>query len=139
MTRTRMGCLIGFAFVLAIPLALVALEYGRMSNLCQGASSRVENAHEAISAVRNYRGPFAPSDFLSWLGEFELFQGDGFGTNGGWSVEKWTKLMIVRGYTVDFSLNDPEVTIRCDVFECGAVEYGSCLTFGAASLIWTVK
>lgn len=139
MTRTRMGCLIGFAFVLAIPLALAALEYIRVSNLCHGASSRVENAHEAISAIRNYRGPLVPSDLLSRLGELELFQGDGFGTNGGWSVEKWMKLMIGRGYTVDFSLNHPEVTIRCDVFECGAVDYGSCLTFGAASLIWSVK
>jgi hypothetical protein len=126
------ACLIGFALVLVFIVAMGNLEYGRVSNLCREASSRVENSHEAISALRNYRGPFARPDLLSKLREFELFQHDGFGKNGGWSVEEWTKFWM-HGYTVDFSLNDPEATIVCDVYECGAVDYRNCMTLGPFS------
>jgi hypothetical protein len=138
MKRVGIACLIGFALVLVFIVAMGTLEYRRVSNLCREASPRVENSHEAIGALRNYRGPFVSPDFLSGLREFDLFQHDGFGRNGGWSVEKWTKFSV-HGYTVEFSLNDPVAVIRCDVYECGAVDYRNCMTLGAGYFIRRLK
>jgi len=129
MKRVGIACLIGFFAILTTVVALAALEYRRVSNLCRGASSRVASAQEAMSAIRNYRGPFPFPNFLPRLREFEAFQHDGFGTNGGWSIEEWTRLWM-HGYTVDFSLNDPQVSIICEVYECGAVDIHNCLTLG---------
>jgi hypothetical protein len=126
MKRSTVGCFIGAFIVLAIPVTLEILEYGRVSRLCRGMNARIENAHEAISALRNYRGPFPFQDTLSKVRELELFQIDGFGDKGGWSVVESTDLFEHK-YTVDFSLTDPVVTIKCDVFECGAVDHANCL------------
>jgi hypothetical protein len=133
MKRVGIACLIGFALVLVFIVALGTFEYkrqyARVTNLCREASSRVEDSHEAISAVRNYRGPFAFPGFFPMLREFELFQHDGYGSNGGWSVEEWTNFSM-HVYTVDFSLNEPAVTIICDVYECGAVDFRNCKALG---------
>ena len=126
MKRLIVGCLIGAFAVLIIPVTLGILEYGRVSRLCRGMDARIENAREAISAVRNYRGPFDFTDVLSKLRQLEAFQSDGFGNKGGWSFEEWTNL-VEHKYTVYFTLIDPHVSITCDVFECGAVDQGNCL------------
>jgi hypothetical protein len=125
MRRSTVGCLIGAFAVLAIPVMLGVLEYGRVSRLCRGMDARVENAHEAISAVRNYRGPFDFPDVLLKLRQLEPFQSDDFGNNGGWLVEERTNL-VEHKYTVEFTLIEPRVSITCDVFECGAVDQGNC-------------
>jgi hypothetical protein len=138
MRRTTIGCLIGFVVILAIPVSLAGLEIGRVSNLCKGATAKAGNVHEAIDAVRNYHGPYVLPKFLSMLRQFELFQRDGFDKEekGGWWVEEWKRSFGGHGYTVDFSLVAPPVEIRCDVFECGAVDPGSCLTLGAEFAYW---
>jgi hypothetical protein len=137
MRRATIGCIIGLVVVLAIPLSLAGLENGRVSKLCQGASAKVENTHEAINAVRNYRGQYVLPKFSSMLSQFDLFQGDGWDKEkGGWSVEEWKEIIGVHGYTVEFVLVDPPVGITCKVFECGAVDPSSCLTQGEAYAYW---
>ena len=126
MKRSTVACLIAAFAVLTIPVTLGILEYRRVSRLCRGMNARIENAHEAISAVRNYRGPFPFPDVLAKLRQLEPFQSDGFGNKGGWSVEEQTNL-IEHKYTVDFTLIDPRVSMTCDVFECGAVDQANCL------------
>jgi hypothetical protein len=134
MKRDIIGCLIGFVVIVAIPLTLFNLEYKRESDVCLSANSSVKNAQEAKNAVRNYRGAIGYPDMMSKLHQNELFQSDGFGVNGGWSVQEWTRLIAVHGYTVSFELRDPEFEIVCDVFECGAV-VANCMTLGTYVLL----
>jgi hypothetical protein len=104
MRRALIGCLIGFVVIVAIPLSLFTLEYKRDSDACLSANSSVKNAQEAKNAVRNYSGA-TMTNVLSKLRQIELFQSDGFGVNGGWSVQKWTRLIAVHGYTVSCQLS----------------------------------
>jgi hypothetical protein len=84
---------------------------------------------------------------LSRVRQSEAFQSDGYSTiiqndsgyryrkGGGWRVEEWNKPMITPGYTVEFEYFDlefqPEAIVKCDVFECGAIDISNCLTFGS--------
>lgn len=95
MKRAIIGCVIGFVVIVGIPLTLFTLEYKRESDVCLSANSSVKNAQEAKNAVRNYHGQMVIPDVLSKLRQNELFQSDGFGVNGGWSVQKWTRLIAV--------------------------------------------
>jgi hypothetical protein len=131
-------------------LGIFALEHSRVQNLCRSAHSRVESAHDAINAIRNYRVDSDSSPvglILSRVRQSEAFQSDGYSTfiqnddgyryrkGGGWRVEQWDKPLISRGYTVDFEYFDlefqPNVEVKCDVLECGAIDVPNCLTFGA--------
>ena len=128
---------------------IFALEYNRVQNLCRSSHSRVETAHDAINAVRNYRVESGPvGSILSRVRQSKTFQSDGYSKfiqnddgyryakGGGWRVEEWTKPMITRGYSVDFEYFDlefqPVVEIKCDVYECGAIDIRNCLTLGGA-------
>jgi hypothetical protein len=128
---------------------IFVLERDRELSLCRSAHSRVETAHDAINAIRNYRedpdsGPVGK--ILSRVRESDAFQSDVYSMfiqnddgyryrkGGGWHVEERTSLLFVREYTVDFQYFDlefmPMVEIRCDVLECGAIDVSNCLTFG---------
>jgi hypothetical protein len=134
--------------ILSMIPAIVVLEYQREQNLCRSSNSRVESAHDAINAIRNYRGgSYLVENILSRVRQLETFQSDGYSIitqnendrwynkGGGWHVKEWTKPFISRGYSVDFEYFDREfrtslVEIKCDVLECGAIDIPNCLTLG---------
>ena len=118
---------IAFIVILAIPSTLVTSEYQLLRNVCAEADTEVKTAQEAIRAVRGYRGTW-PFDGPLTIRSSEIFQSDGFGPKGGWRAKEWRTFWIIHGYTVDFDLFEPQVEIKCDVLECGAVT--NCGTLG---------
>jgi hypothetical protein len=140
---------IGGISVFSVIPGIVALEYNREQSLCRSSNSRVDGAHDAINAIRNYRGGSNDlvEKILSRVRQSETFQSDGYSiitqnenghlydTGGGWHVEEWTHMFIFSGYSVDFEYFDREfrtrlVEIKCDVLECGAIDRPNCLTLG---------
>ena len=136
------------AFAL-IQSAIFALEFNRVQNLCRSSTSRAENVHDAINAIRNYHdGPDAVGRALAQVRQTDAFQSDGrepvvqqndggyrYRKGGGWSFEERHKPMIAQVYSVDFDYYDfqfqPDVEIRCDVYDCGAIDIHNCLTLNA--------
>ncbi len=148
MRKVYLVFIVAGAFILLFVSGIFALEYNRVQNLCRSSHSRVETAHDAINAIRNYRVESGSVGIiLSRVRQSETFQNDRYATfiqnddgyrykkGGGWRVEEWTWPMITRGYSVDFEYFDlefqPNVEIKCDVLECGAIDIPNCLTFGA--------
>ena len=119
-------CILGLS--LTIFTILSALEFKRISELCRNSTSVVNNSHEAINALRNYRGSWVLTNSLSALNRSDLFKSDGFGSNGGWRVQEFTALLFIREYDVTFEVFRPQFEISCNVYACGAVD--SCRTLG---------
>jgi hypothetical protein len=138
---------VGIISIILFLSTVFTLEYKRVQNICRPSNARIETVEDAINAVRNYH------DESEWVGRIlsrvrhtDAFKSNGYETfiqdeggyryrkGGGWRVKEWTKPLITRGYTVDFEYFDiefqPVVEIRCEVFECGAVDAANCLTFG---------
>jgi hypothetical protein len=87
MRRSYLGWIIGFAALsLGLAAAIPILECNTVANLCHDAKSRVENAEEAINAVRAYHGTIGGPDLQSKLRPLEIFQSDGFDQTGGWGT-----------------------------------------------------
>jgi hypothetical protein len=117
--------------IFLIGVVLCALEFNRVSGLCNKAISPVSNIHEAINAVRSDRGAWLfPSD-LSPLRQSRAFNSDGFEKDGGWRVQEWTEFGLIHGYTVDFEQAKSQIEIKCDVYSCGAVH--NCRTLGSSN------
>ena len=130
---------------LAFESATFVLERNRIQNLCLSGHSRIETAHDAIDVMRNYRdGSYLVGKVLSRARQFDAFQNDGYATSrtddgstrgGGWLVEEWNTPLITRGYTVTFEYYAPEfrpeIEVKCDVLECGAIDISNCRTLGA--------
>ncbi len=53
MRKAGVGLLVGAACFF---LLIFGLENNRVRNLCPAGASKVESAHDAINAIRNYRG-----------------------------------------------------------------------------------
>jgi hypothetical protein len=151
MRKVYVAIIVTGVSVLLFGSTILGLEYNRVQNLCRSSTkSRVQTAHDAIDAIRNYQvdlGKFSLVDrILSKVRQTDAFRRDGYATfirnddgyryrkGGGWRVEEWTKPMITRRYSVDFEYFDlefqPVVEIKCDVLECGAIDIPNCLTFG---------
>lgn len=132
-------------FILAVVSSSFVLEHNRIQNLCRSSHSRVETAHDAIDVMRNYRDNSGlVGKVLSRSRQFAAFQNDGYATSrtedfqtrgGGWLVEEWNEFLITRGYTVTFEYYAPEfrpeIEVKCDVLECGAIDISNCRTLGA--------
>jgi hypothetical protein len=131
--------------ILSYESATFALEYNRVQNLCRSSHSRIKTPHEAIDALRNYRGGEwgLVGHVLSRVRQLPAFQSDGYSLTrigdgkvkgGGWDVKEWNESLITRGYTVRFEYSDaefrPGIEITCDVLECGAIDVSNCLTLG---------
>ena len=126
--------------------AIFALEYNRTQNLCRLNHSHIATGHDAMDVIRNYREDLGPvGRILSVARQLDAFRSDGYALSrtddervkgGGWRVKEWNKPLITLGYSVDFEYFNvefhPEIEVKCDVLECGAIDVSeNCLTFGA--------
>jgi hypothetical protein len=128
----------GFAVLIACFAVLIfVLEYNRVQNLCRSAISRVENVHDAINAMRNYRKGDLVGRILETSRQTYAFQHDGYTPGAkyeggyrvgeGWLVQTWTGLLN-RGYAVEYSY--PTIDVMCVVYDCGGIDIPNCLTMG---------
>jgi uncharacterized protein YerC len=146
------------SIILLFVSAISVLEYNRVRDICRGENQvPVASQHDVINVIRNYRPEYdahqsgydAVARVLSKVRKSEEFQNDGYKTvmtndngrryakGGGWKVEEQTELFFIRIYAVDFEYSDTNlkpagmVEVKCDVFDCGAIDLPNCLTLGS--------